>query len=290
MVNTHRGNNQVKPLAVTTNIYQMTAPQLVSIALLPAQRRERIVQFLQRHGAVTLQQLAQALEASVSTLRRDLDGLEAEGVLDRTHGGAILRQQQYGTFEPDAAAAAELSPREKRAIGVAAAAALLPGQSVLFDSGSTVLEAARAALERRLPLVAVTNDLAIAQLLGSSAQVRVHVLGGPLRPHSNTMLGEPVLRGLAALQADVVLLGAHAVTGEVLSETDPEVAAVKRAFLSAARSRRLLVDSSKFRPRAFMQFGAAGELQQLITDTGLSDEQAEPLRRAGLVVDRIHVA
>jgi len=267
----------------------MTSPQLVAIALLPAQRRDRIVQFLQRHGAVTLQQLAQALDASVSTLRRDLDGLEAEGVLDRTHGGAILRQQQYATFEPDAAAAAELSPREKRAIGIAAAAALLPGQSVLFDSGSTVLEAARAALERRIPLVAATNDLAIAQLLGSSTQVRVHVLGGQLRPGSNTLLGDTELRGAAALQADVALVGAHAVTGTVLSETDPDVAAVKRAFFGAARSRRLLVDSSKFRPRAFMQFGDATEVAQIVTDSGLAEALAEPLRRAGIVVDRVHV-
>lgn len=267
----------------------MAIPHLVSSNLLPAQRRERIVQFLQRHGAVTLQQLAQALDASVSTLRRDLDGLEAEGLLDRTHGGAILRQQHYGTFEPDAAAAAELSPREKRAIGVAAAAALLPGQSVLFDSGSTVLEAARAALERHIPLVAATNDLAIAQLLGTGAQVRVHVLGGQLRPASNTLVGEPVLLGAAALQVDVLLLGAHAVTGDVLSETDAEVAAVKRAFLRVAGSRRLLVDSSKFRPRAFMQFCALGELQQLITDSGLPEAQAATLRQNGLAVDRVHV-
>lgn len=268
----------------------MTNPTLVSISLLPAQRRDRIVQFLQRHGAVTLQQLAQALDASVSTLRRDLDGLEAEGVLDRTHGGAILRQQHYGTFEPDASAAAELSPREKRAIGVAAAAALLPGQSVLFDSGSTVLEAARAALERRMPLVAATNDLAIGQLLASSPQVRVHVLGGQVRAGSNTLVGEAVLLGAAALQADVLLLGAHAVTGDVLSETDADVAAVKRAFLRASTSHRLLVDSAKFRPRAFLQFCALKDIHQLITDSGLPEEQAEAIRQSGVPVDRMFVA
>lgn len=266
----------------------MNVPRLTPVSLLPAQRRERIVHFLQRHGAVTLQQLAQALDASVSTLRRDLDGLEADGLLDRTHGGAILRQQHYGTFEPDADAAAELSPREKRAIGVAAAAALLPGQSVLFDSGTTVLEAARAALERRIPLVAATNDLAIAQLLGTGAQVRVHVLGGQLRSGSRTLVGDGVLRGAAALQADVLLVGAHAVTDAVLSETDADVAAVKRAFLRAALQRRLLVDSSKFRPRAFMQFGELGDIHQLVTDAGLPEAQAEALRRSGLAVERVH--
>ena len=138
-------------------------PELSSVvSLLPAQRRQRIVEFLRRHGAVTLVQLEQALGVSISTLRRDLDALAAEGEVDRTHGGALLRHQGYSAFEPDAHAAGELSPREKQAIGQAAAAALEPRQSVIFDSGSTVLEAARAAVQRHIPLTAVTNDLAIA--------------------------------------------------------------------------------------------------------------------------------
>ena len=113
-------------------------PEPATVPLLPAQRRQHIVEFLRRHGAVTLQQLEQALRVSVSTLRRDLDALAAEGEVDRTHGGALLRHQEYSTFEPDHLAAAELSPREKEAIGRAAAAALVPRQSVIFDSGSTI--------------------------------------------------------------------------------------------------------------------------------------------------------
>lgn len=268
----------------------MTSGSRLSVVpLLPAQRRERILSFLQRHGAVTLQQLAQALEVSVSTLRRDLDGLEAEGVLDRTHGGALLRQQPYATFEPDPAAAAELSPREKRAIGRAAAAALQPGQSVIFDSGSTVLEAAIAAVERRIPLVAVTNDLAIAQRLGASPLVRVHVLGGQLRPTSHTLVGPEVLAGARALRADLLLLGAHAVTEGLLSETDAEVAAVKRAWLAASDHRCLLVDSSKFRPRAFMRVCETGELHEVITDAAVPPAEAERLRQAGLALTLVQV-
>ena len=264
--------------------------KLSVVSLLPSQRRDQIVDFLRRHGAVTLQQLAQAMDASVSTLRRDLDALEADGLLDRTHGGALLRQQHYSTFEPNPAAAAELSPREKRAIGYAAAADLQPGQSVIFDSGSTVMEAARAALERRIELVAVTNDLAIAQLLGSSALVRVHVLGGVLRRDSNTLMGDEVLSGARQLRADVLLMGAHAVTDGVLSETDPEVAAVKRALMHAANTRRLLVDSSKFRPRAFMTICELSAFSEVITDTGVPERDAEALTKAGLRLTQVSVA
>ena len=260
---------------------------LTLVSLLPSQRRDRIVDFLRRHGAVTLQQLAQAMDASVSTLRRDLDALEADGVLDRTHGGALLRQQHYSTFEPDPAAAAELSPREKRAIGYAAAADLQPGQSVIFDSGSTVLEAARAALERRIDLVAVTNDLAIAQLLGSSPQIKVHVLGGVLRQGSNTLMGDEVQASARHLCADVLLMGAHAVTNGLLSETDPEVAAVKRALMGAAKVKRLLVDASKFRPRAFMTVCAVTDLNEVITDTGLPTAEMQTLSQLGLRLTQV---
>jgi DeoR family transcriptional regulator of aga operon len=267
----------------------MAPPELTNVTedldatpLLPVQRRQRIVEFLRHHGAVTLQQLEQALHVSMSTLRRDLDALAAEGEVDRTHGGALLRHQEYSTFEPDHAAAAELSPLEKQAIGKAAANALLPRQSVIFDSGSTVLEAARAALALRIPLVAVTNDLAIAAVLGTTSLIQVHVLGGMLRAGSNTLIGQAVLDGARAIRADVLLLGAHAVTDGELTETAPEVAAVKRALMQSASSRRLLVDSSKFRPRAFMRVAAAGEFDEIITDDGVSPEQVKELRALGV--------
>jgi DeoR family transcriptional regulator, aga operon transcriptional repressor len=243
-----------------------------------------IIEFLHRHGAVTLQQLEQALRVSMSTLRRDLDALAEQGEVDRTHGGALLRQLDYSTFEPDHTAAAELSPVEKRLIGQCAASALLPHQSVIFDSGSTVLEAARATAQRNIPLTAVTNDLAIAQALGGASQIKVHVLGGTLRAGSNTLLGDGLIQSAANIGVDVLLLGAHAVTADELTETAAEVAAVKTAWLKVARVKRLLVDSSKFRPRAFMRVAAVTDLDEIITDDGITREQAQLLRKSGVTL------
>lgn len=256
------------------------------IPLMPVQRRQRIVDFLQRHGAVTVAQLEQALGASVSTLRRDLDALAADGTVDRTHGGAVLRQQAaaYSTFEPETEAAAELSPSEKAAIGQAAADALTPRQSVIFDSGTTVLEAARAAARRGIPLTAVTNDLAIAQALGESPQIQVHVLGGVLRPGSPTVLGHPLAEQVAALRAELLIMGAHAVTGEVMSETSAEVAAAKQALMRAANRRWLLVDASKFRPRAFARIGSLSEIDALYTDRQIPGAEEERLRALPLAL------
>lgn len=255
---------------------------LIGGHLLPAQRRQHIIEFLHRHGAVTLQQLASALRVSLSTLRRDLDALADEGLVDRTHGGALLRHQEYSTFEPEFAAALELSPLEKQRIGQLAAEALVPGQSVIFDSGSTVREAAIAAAARNIEILGVTNDVEIAQILGSSRSIRVHVFGGQLRSGSNTLIGDEVLAGASRIRADVLLFGVHALTEGVLSEASSEVAGVKRALMRSATSKRLLVDSSKFRPRVFMTVCEIGEIDEIITDDGAPQDEVERIRGAGV--------
>jgi len=256
--------------------------EVESAPLLPVLRRQRIAEFLHHHGAVTLQQLAEALHVSLSTLRRDLDALAEEGVIERTHGGAILRHLQYSTFEPNITAARDLSPQEKRLVGMAAAESLVPGQSVIFDSGSTVLEAAKATVARNIPIIAVTNDIEIAQILNASSLVQVHVFGGQLRPGSNTLVGEQVQNAAKLIRADVLFFGAHAVTDNVVSETSPEVAAVKRALMRSATSCRLLVDSSKFRPRVFMTVCDMAEIAEVITDKGAPQEELERIRSAGV--------
>ena len=179
-------------------------------------------------------------------------------------------------------AARDLSPREKRLVGMAAAESLVPGQSVIFDSGSTVLEAARAVVVRKIPIVAVTNDIEIAQILNGSPFVQVHVFGGQLRSGSNTLVGEQVQNAAKLIRADVLFFGAHAVTDNVVSETSPEVAAVKRALMRSATSCRLLVDSSKFRPRVFMTVCHMAEVAEVITDEEAPQEELERIRSAGV--------
>jgi DeoR family transcriptional regulator of aga operon len=255
--------------------------------LLPAQRRQRIVEFLRSHGAVTLPQLEQALSVSQSTLRRDLDSLAAEGVVERTHGGALLRQQGYSAFEPDVVSATELSPAEKRAIGIAAAARLEPQQSVIFDSGTTVLEAARAVAARAIQLTAVTNDLTIAQTLGAIPGTQVHVLGGVLRPGFPTLMGQGVIEAAASIHADVLLCGGHAISEGMLTETSAELAAVKRSFLRAARLKWLLVDASKFREAAFMRVSPLRAFDEVLTDEAIDAAEADHVASLGVRLTRV---
>jgi DeoR family transcriptional regulator of aga operon len=254
------------------------------LLLLPVQRRQRITDFLQHQGAATLSHLAAALHVSLSTLRRDLDQLAEEGLIDRIHGGAVLRTPIQNATGPYFNAARELFSREKALIGAEAAAQLKPEQTVIFDSGSTVLEAAKAVVARRLSIHAITNSLEIAEVLNGSKAVRVNVFGGKLHQGTPTLVGEAVQSAVQHIRTDVLLLGAHAVTEQIISATSPEIAAVKQAFIRAAQHRILLVDGSKFRPRVFMSVGTLSDIDQIITDEGAPKHEQDRIRSCAITL------
>lgn len=257
------------------------------IERLPAQRHAAILERIRARGAASIQQLVDDLGVSSSTIRRDLDALTEQGYLERTHGGALLQRTLRATFEPDAATAAALAAVQKRAIGTEAVRRLNPGDSIIFDAGSTVLEAARALVSNPVPLTAVTNGLAIATVLSGVPSVRVLLLGGTVRPHSTAILGEPGESFLRGIHADLCLLGTHAISGSMLTETTLEGAALKRAMIRAAKRTVLLADSSKLQSPAFCSICELSEISELIIDDGIDDGDLRALRSYGLAV---HVA
>ncbi|MEJ8570588.1 DeoR/GlpR family DNA-binding transcription regulator [Microbaculum marinum] len=258
--------------------------------MIPAQRRAVIMEYLRQHGAASVQALCEAVGASESTMRRDLDWLSAHSHIERSHGGATLTTYPRSTFEPEAAISAHTAANEKRAIGAAAAELVRPGQSVIFDSSSTVHAAAAVIAERQIPITAVTNDLAIARTLSETESIRVIVLGGTIRRGSNTLTGEPGEDYIGSLHADLALLGAHRVAGGRLTETSPEVARMKRGMIACARQTVLLVDSTKFRAPAFATICGITEIDRVITDQGASGEVISDLAEAGVDVMTVAVS
>jgi DeoR/GlpR family transcriptional regulator of sugar metabolism len=248
--------------------------------LIPARRRAMILEHLRLRGAASIHELADDLHVSASTIRRDLESLTEYGYLERTHGGALSLNNPLATFEPDNAVAAESARAEKAAIGHEAARRLSAGGSVVLDAGSTVSAAALALVERNIPLTVVTNSLVAAQLCGGSASLRVIVTGGALRTGSSTLWGEPGRAFLETLQADLCLLGAHAVTAKLVTESSVEGADMKRALMGAARRTILLADSSKFQQRSFCSVCSVADLSEVITDDGITAEALAALREA----------
>ena len=248
------------------------------VEIIPARRRALILERVRKNGAASIQELADEIGASQSTIRRDLEQLTEGGYLERTHGGALLVPPLQATFEREPAINAHMQRDQKHAIGVAAAERLNPRESVIFDSSSTVLEAVRAAAARDLSLTVVTNSLEIAQICASSANWRVIMPGGTVRPGSRMMVGEPGESFLKTVHADVCLVGAYAVTGRVLTDASLEVASLKKAMIGSARRTILLVDSSKFQAPAFCTFCDLSAIDEVITDDGISPEHLSALR------------
>ncbi|MFV0475562.1 MAG: DeoR/GlpR family DNA-binding transcription regulator [Pikeienuella sp.] len=253
--------------------------------MLPALRRARIIELLRQEGAASLRDMSAALGVSVSTLRRDVDYLGEQGHLERTHGGALLNEGHRTGPEMERAIASELESGAKQAIGRRAAGMIRPGQTVILDSGTTTAAAARSARERGLSFTAVTNDYAIAAILSESAAIRVLVIGGAVRAGTSTLMGADALRGIGRLRADLALVGAHALSGEEMSDTSIELAELKRAIISAADRAVLLADSTKIFSRAFCSFGRVGDLDLLITDSRIPAERKALLERNGLRLD-----
>jgi DeoR family transcriptional regulator of aga operon len=273
-------NEERPPSSVRLPAMTRPGPELI-----PAHRRALILEHIQKRGAASIQELADAVHASPSTVRRDLEHLEERGYLERAHGGALLQQRQpRSTFEPESAISAQLARPEKRAIGLAAAAMLGGGESVIFDSSSTVAMAARACLDRDLALTAVTNDLAIGQMLAMSVKMRVVVPGGTVRPGSMTMTGMPGEAFITRLHADIAFIGVHAISKSTPTETSLEVAAMKAAMISAARRVILLADGSKFRIATFCDVCDPSKMHEVVTDDQAPKAEIAELRRNGIVV------
>lgn len=253
--------------------------------MIPAQRRRLILDLLYDQGVVSVQQLSERAGASHITIRRDLDQLAAEGLVERSHGGAQLasgggRPARRGNGDR----LRERMLRAKAAIGVAAADRLEAGQHVIIDAGIAGTEAARRLLARNLALTVVTPNLKTAAVLAQSERVRLIVTGGTRVPGASTLLGEPGQAFLERLHADVALVSVQAIGNGRLSDSSVEVAAMKRRLVSAARRVLLLADSWKFGGPALCDVCALTEVHEVISDAGLPAPVRAALRRARTAV------
>lgn len=253
--------------------------------MLVPERHALILHHLQKNDSASVTTLTRLTGLSESTIRRDLLELSARGTgLRRTHGGVISRRIESSTYEPPAQVAAQLNYAAKQRIGHAAAELLADGDSVLFDSGTTVMEAARATVQRGLAITAITNDLTIAQVLNTARMLHMIVTGGTVRPHSNTLFGSPAEAFLQMVHVDLLFLGAHAISTAGLTESSMEIAQTKKHMVASAKRVILLADQSKFECRSFARICGLADVDVLLTDAAPGQLLADELRQAGVEV------
>lgn len=235
-----------------------------------SERRRRITESLAASGRVTVADLAAGLDVSAETIRRDLSALESEGLLERTHGGAVPAVPG-GRTERTLAARRSENVDAKSAIG-RSALHLLPaaGGTVLLDAGSTtacLVDAMSAGPSEGYGLSVITNSVPLADSLHRAGRESLHMLGGGARGLTGACVGAHTLRALEAIRVDVAFIGANGVDAERgLTTQDPEEAAVKSAMCRAARRVVLLADSSKFGHDFLVSFADLDRLDVLVTD------------------------
>ena len=248
---------------------------------LAPQRRQRIRSIVEARRAVRLDELSLAVGVSQATVRRDLDELEAEGLVRRVHGGVVAVDERPAEphFEVKAAEAAE----EKERIAARAVALLAPDDTVYLDSGSTVLAAARL-LHGWDRLTVVTNSLpAIMELAGRGP--RLIVIGGEFRATSQALVGPLSRFTLENIHVNRAFIGSYAVSLEDgLTTTDPAEAFTKELALQRATQVVLLADSRKMGAHSFVHAGRIEAVNVLVTDTGIDDRLVRSLEKRGITV------
>ncbi|MBB1255840.1 DeoR/GlpR transcriptional regulator [Streptomyces sp. OF3] len=246
------------------------------------ERQQEILRLAREGGRVDVLSLAERFEVTAETVRRDLKALDQAGLVRRVHGGAI----PAGRFdlEPDLSERESTAADQKSRIAQAALEEL-PGEgSVIFDAGSTT-----GRLAGELPLDAkltvVTHALPLAARLADHPGVDLHLVGGRVRHRTRAAVDAWALRTYQEINADVLFLATNGLTASgILSTPDLAEAAVKRALIGAARRVVLLADSSKLGQEHFARFGHLDQVDLLITDTGLSKDDARAIEAHGTEV------
>jgi DeoR family transcriptional regulator of aga operon len=251
-------------------------------AVRQAERLSAILEELSAGGEVGVAELATRFAVSPATIRRDLELLEEQRLLTRTHGGAI---GQGVLYELPLRYKSSRHEVEKRRIAAVAATRIPDGAAVGLTGGTTCTEVARRLVDRPR-LTVVTNALNIAAELAVRPNLKLVVTGGYARPESYELVGPLAERSLSGLNLDVVCIGVDGIDAHAGCTTHHEVEA-KTNLCLIERARRVVVvaDSSKIGQVAFAQICPIGRVHELITDRGGDVRALRALRDAGVEVE-----
>lgn len=250
--------------------------------MLNEERRRLILELVKSDGRVLVGSLARHFHTSQVTIRKDLDVLQAQGLILRSHGGAL--PMQTGVLEdPTLREKEKLHRKEKLQIAAAAVRMVKEGQVVILDSGTTTTAIARA-LRDFENLTVITNAVNIAAELSGSS-VEVILTGGTLRQNSFSLVGPIAEETLHRLNADILFLGVDGLDVHYgLSTPNLLEAKVNRAMMDVARLTVAVCDSSKFGRRSLSSIAQISEIDHLICDRGVSRRDLTALKKAGVEI------
>jgi DeoR family fructose operon transcriptional repressor len=252
---------------------------------LPAGRKADLLAFVTDAGQVTVGELSERFQVSIDTVRRDLDQLDRDGLLIRTHGGAVSIADGPRTDRGlDVRLRMQIS--EKETIASLAADLVEDGSVIMLNAGTTTLAVARA-LRKHRELTVATNNLRIPAEISPKALRDLYVFGGAVRTIAQSTTG-PVVFAMNPggaeidIQCDLALLAVGAVSESGYSTSNLADAAMMSEMIQRAAKTAILADSSKFGRRLFAQVGALEAADYLVTDRAPEGELAQALAQAGV--------
>ncbi|MGD6747278.1 DeoR/GlpR family DNA-binding transcription regulator [Streptomyces sp. BH106] len=259
--------------------------------LLAEQRRALIIDEVRRRGGVRVNELTRKLGVSDMTVRRDLDALARQGVVEKVHGGAVP-VVEASTHEPGFEAKSGLELTAKEDIARAAAPLAAPGTAIALSGGTTTFALAQQLLD--VPdLTVVTNSVRVADVFHAAQRgaasrqgAATVVLTGGVRTPSDSLVGPVADQAIAALHFDVLFLGVHGISPEAgLSTPNLAEAETNRRLVQSARRVVVVADHTKWGTVGLSSFASLDQVDTLVTDGGLPVEaRAEVAEHMRLVV------
>ncbi|MEC4021067.1 DeoR/GlpR family DNA-binding transcription regulator [Streptomyces sp. H27-D2] len=255
--------------------------------LLAEQRRALILDEVRRRGGVRVNELTRKLNVSDMTVRRDLDALARQGVVEKVHGGAVP-VAEASTHEPGFEAKSSLELSAKEDIARAAAAMAAPGSAIALSGGTTTYALAQHLLD--VPeLTVVTNSVRVADVFHAAQRAAANggpasrsgatvVLTGGVRTPSDSLVGPVADQAIRSLHFDVLFLGVHGISLEAgLSTPNLAEAETNRRFMRSARRVVVVADHTKWGTVGLSSFASLDEVDALVTDTGLPEAAREEI-------------
>jgi len=246
------------------------------------ERRDQILQFITQKGRITVDELMNEFKVSGATIRRDLEFLERQNLIQRAHGGAISKNRVI--FEPDYSEQMGRFLEEKKRIGREASKLVEEGEVIFLEASTTVVQLARCIRNKR-NLTVVTNSLDIARELERSEGIDLILTGGILKRRTRALIGPLAEVSLSQVRLDKAFVGISAldISYGMTMATLEEVQTRKKIH-EAANKIIVLSDHSKFGRQKFAHIAPVNSIDILITDKGLPEEMRREMEKMGIEV------
>jgi DeoR/GlpR family transcriptional regulator of sugar metabolism len=246
----------------------------------PEERQAKIEAYLQKAEFASLEELAQNVGVSVSTVRRDVASLEANRLVRRTHGGARILQPKSDEFVFNVRDTHQVS--EKETIGEICASLVEPGQNVFIDSGTTCFHVAKRLGDKVAQVI--TNSLPVANLFSASNRHEVHLSGGVIYPRLGTLVGPHAVETFSRMHADVAILSGSGISEDGIYNSHALLVDIQRAMIQGAAKVIFCFDHTKFNRRSTFFLTDFTDVDTIVTDAQAAEPLVETLRAKGIEV------